>query len=84
VELLVAGGGCRNRTLMAELGRRCRGTTVRPLAELGIADNQREALAFALLAWWHAQGHPGNAPSVTGAPRPCCLGVRVEPAARLG
>jgi anhydro-N-acetylmuramic acid kinase len=84
VELLVAGGGCRNRTLMAELGRRCRGTTVRPLAELGIADNQREALAFALLAWWHAQGHPGNAPSVTGAPSPCRLGVLVEPAARRG
>jgi anhydro-N-acetylmuramic acid kinase len=84
VELLVAGGGCRNRTLMAELGRRCRGTAVRPLAELGIADNQREALAFALLAWWHQQSHPGNAPSVTGARAACRLGVRVEPAGPPG
>jgi anhydro-N-acetylmuramic acid kinase len=80
LELLVAGGGCRNGTLMAELGRRCRGTAVRPLAELGIADNQREALVFALLAWWHQQAHPGNAPSVTGARAACRLGVRVEPA----
>jgi anhydro-N-acetylmuramic acid kinase len=83
VELLVAGGGCRNRTLMAELGRRCRGTAVRPLADLGIADNQREALVFALLAWWHQQAHPGNAPSVTGARAGCRLGVRAEPAGPL-
>ena len=83
LELLVAGGGSRNRTLMAALGRRCRGTSVRPLADLGIADNQREALAFALLAWWHQQGHPGNAPSVTGARATCRLGVRAEPAGPL-
>lgn len=80
VEVLVAGGGCRNRTLLAELARRCHGMAVRPLAELGIADNQREALAFALLAWWHQQSHPGNAPSVTGARQACRLGVRADPA----
>ncbi len=80
LELLVAGGGCRHARLMAELQRRCRGLAVRPLAELGIADSQREALAFALLAWWHWHGHPGNAPAVTGARRPCRLGVRVDPA----
>jgi anhydro-N-acetylmuramic acid kinase len=79
-ELLVAGGGCRNGLLMEELQRRCRGTRVRPLAELGIGDSDREALAFALLAWWHALGHPGNLPSVTGASRPAVLGVCVKPA----
>jgi anhydro-N-acetylmuramic acid kinase len=47
---------------------------------MGIADNQREALVFALLAWWHQQAHPGNAPSVTGARVRCRLGVRAEPA----
>jgi len=80
LELLVAGGGSRNRMLLEQLRRRCHVTAVRPLSALGIADNAREALAFALLAWWHAQGHPGNAPSVTGARRACVLGVRVEPA----
>ena len=79
-ELLVAGGGCRNGLLMEELQRRCRGTRVRPLAELGIGDSDREALAFALLAWWHALGHPGNLPSVTGSSRPAVLGVCVNPA----
>jgi anhydro-N-acetylmuramic acid kinase len=79
VELLVAGGGARNATLMGELRRRCRGVRVRPLAELGIADDQREALAFALLAWWHQRRHPGSLPSVTGASRAAVLGVRANP-----
>ena len=78
-ELLVAGGGCRNGLLLEELRRRCHGTAVRPLAELGIGDSEREALAFALLAWWHERGHPGNLPAVTGASRAVVLGVRVEP-----
>jgi anhydro-N-acetylmuramic acid kinase len=76
----VAGGGCRNGLLMEELQRRCRGTRVRPLADLGIGDSDREALAFALLAWWHALRHPGNLPSVTGASRPAVLGVCANPA----
>ncbi|MFZ0408743.1 MAG: anhydro-N-acetylmuramic acid kinase [Cyanobium sp.] len=76
LELLVAGGGARNHTLMTQLVRRCRGMAVRPLAELGIAEEQREALAFALLAWWHHRRHKGSLPSVTGAPRASLLGVR--------
>jgi len=75
LELLVAGGGARNGLLMSELRRRCRGLVVRPLAELGIGDSDREALAFALLAWWHHRRHPGSLPSVTGAPRATLLGV---------
>lgn len=79
VELLVAGGGARNTTLMRQLRCRCRGVRVRPLAEVGIGDAQREALAFALLAWWHDRGYPGSLPSVTGASRPARLGVRADP-----
>ena len=52
---------------------------MRPLSELGIAAQQREALAFALLAWWHHLGHPGNAISVTGARRATVLGVCASP-----
>ncbi len=79
LELLVAGGGARNQLLMEQLQRRCRGTAVRPLAELGIEDQQREALAFALLAWWHLLGQPGSAPAVTGAARESLLGVWSPP-----
>jgi len=79
LELLVAGGGCRNSFLIEQLRQRCRGLAVRPLQELGIGDSEREALAFALLAWWHHRGHPGALPSVTGARQTAVLGVRVEP-----
>ncbi len=79
LELLVAGGGARNQLLMEQLQRRCPGTAVRSLAELGIDEAQREALAFALLAWWHQLGQPGSAPAVTGASRPSLLGVCAKP-----
>jgi anhydro-N-acetylmuramic acid kinase len=80
LELLVAGGGARNPLLMEELRRRCRGILVRPLAELGIGDSEREPLAFALLAWWRWRRHPGSLPSVTGARRAALLGVVADPA----
>ena len=78
-ELLVAGGGTRNVFLLEQLRLRCRGMVVRPLSDLGIGDLEREALAFALLAWWHVKGHPGSLPSVTGASRAAVLGVRANP-----
>ena len=79
LELLVAGGGARNELLMRELRQRCRGLILRPLADLGVGDSDREALAFALLAWWHQHGQRGSLPSVTGAPRAAVLGVRAAP-----
>jgi anhydro-N-acetylmuramic acid kinase len=79
IELLVAGGGARNGFLIDQLVRRCRGMRVRPLAELGIDEQQREALAFALLAWWHHRRHPGSLPSVTGAERRAVLGITAAP-----
>jgi anhydro-N-acetylmuramic acid kinase len=79
LELVVAGGGARNAMLMDQLRRRCRGLWVRPLAELGIDEAAREALGFALLAWWHGIGHAGSLPSVTGARRAAVLGVRADP-----
>ena len=80
LELVVAGGGRRNPSLMAALRRRCHGLQLRSSDSLGLAAEAREALVFALLAWWHHQGQPGNAPAITGAARETLLGVRVEPA----
>ncbi len=79
LELVLAGGGALNGTLVRELRQRCRGVMVRPMTELGVEPAQREALGFALLAWWHHHRHPGSLPSVTGAARSAVLGVRATP-----
>ena len=80
IELLVAGGGSQNLTLMRELTRRCRGLRLRRSDELRLPSQSREAMVFALLAWWHHLGYPGNAPAITGAEHEAVLGVRVNPA----
>lgn len=80
IELLVAGGGSQNLTLMRELTRRCPGLRLRRSDELQLPSQSREAMVFALLAWWHHLGYPGNAPAITGAQHEAVLGVRVNPA----
>ena len=80
IELLVAGGGSQNLTLMRELTRRCPGLRLRRSDELQLPSQSREAIVFARLAWWHYLGYPGNAPAITGAQHEAVLGVRVNPA----
>jgi anhydro-N-acetylmuramic acid kinase len=64
-EVLVAGGGVRNATLMRRLTEGFAALGVK----LSIAEEPqaKEAMAFALLGWltWH--GLPGNVPAATGA-----------------
>ena len=79
IELLVAGGGCRNQALMIQLRRRCRGIWMRPLDAIGIDPQHREAMAFALLAWWRLLKLPAGDPAVTGAQRGGHLGVLINP-----
>jgi anhydro-N-acetylmuramic acid kinase len=76
VEFCVAGGGVKNRTLMAMFreGFRELGVRVRPLSELGVPAQAKEAMAFALLVWLSWHWLPGNIPSATGASRPVILG----------
>ncbi|WP_406076953.1 anhydro-N-acetylmuramic acid kinase [Micromonospora sp. NBC_00858] len=75
VEVVAAGGGVRNPTLLGRLaalgaGRwRLRGTE-----ELGVPAQAKEAYAFALLGWLSWHGLPGSIPSVTGATRGVVLG----------
>ena len=80
IELITAGGGSQNPVLINELRRRCRGAQVDESSTLGVPAEAREALVFALLAWWHQRNHPGNVPAVTGASRETVLGVLVHPA----
>ncbi len=79
IELLLAGGGSCNPVMVREIVHRCPGICVQKLDEYGIPNQAREALAFALLAWWHLREHPGNSPAITGAKRLAVLGNRVNP-----
>jgi anhydro-N-acetylmuramic acid kinase len=66
-ELLVCGGGARNRDLMARIAAELPGVRVGTTDEAGVASDHVEALAFAWLAREAMAGRPGNLPAVTGA-----------------
>ncbi len=65
--LLVAGGGRRNATLMAELSQRL-SCAVEPIESAGLNGDMLEAQAFAYLAARVAYGLPTSCPSTTGVP----------------
>ena len=75
-ELIAAGGGTKNLTLMRMLaeGFAQLGVKVSTTASAGLPVEAKEAAAFALMGWltWH--GLPGNIPSATGASRSVILG----------
>jgi anhydro-N-acetylmuramic acid kinase len=73
-ELLVAGGGTRNSTLMGELRARLPGVPMRPTDELGVPEAAKEALIFAIIGFLTLCGLPGTVPSCTGAGRASVLG----------
>jgi len=79
IELLVAGGGTRNLFLMSQLQKQCCGVHIRPINEIGIPSQFREALVFATLSWWHYLGKKVNPKYITGANKPILYGVRVDP-----
>ncbi|MEZ5823825.1 MAG: anhydro-N-acetylmuramic acid kinase [Geminicoccaceae bacterium] len=63
----IAGGGARNATLMARLEQGLGKGVIIDLRETGIDPDNKEALAFALLARLLIDGEPGNVPRATGA-----------------
>jgi anhydro-N-acetylmuramic acid kinase len=73
-EIVVTGGGARNPTLVGRLQALLEPTPVLTSEALGIGPNEKEALAFAVLAWAHVHGVPGNLPAATGAAGPRVLG----------
>lgn len=73
-ETLVGGGGSHNRYLMERLQQRLPESKVLSTGDRHLNADYKEALAFALLAYWRWHEIPGNLPSVTGASRPCLLG----------
>jgi len=74
-EVLVCGGGARNRVLVARIAALLPGRRVALTDKAGIAARHVEALAFAWLARECLRRKPGNLPGVTGARGPRVLGA---------
>jgi anhydro-N-acetylmuramic acid kinase len=73
-QLIVSGGGARNPLIMAQLGAALPGVAVLPSSRLGVPEEAKEALAFALLAYETFHRRAGNVFSATGARGPAILG----------
>lgn len=73
-EVLLCGGGSRNLYLRHRLQAELTSTHIGTTDEVGIDSNFKEAIAFALLAYWRVKSIPGNIPQVTGATKPMLLG----------
>ncbi len=78
-DVVVAGGGAANPTLMGALSRSLAPIPVRPTDEVGIPAQAREAVAFAILALYRMRRLPNTLPRVTGASRAVSAGAVHQP-----
>ncbi|MDQ3699933.1 MAG: anhydro-N-acetylmuramic acid kinase [Chloroflexota bacterium] len=76
-EVIVGGGGTRNRALMAELARRLPGVALTTHESFGISSQAKEALSFAILASAAVRGQVNTLPTCTGAGRAVVMGKLV-------
>ncbi|MBD1844362.1 anhydro-N-acetylmuramic acid kinase [Cyanobacteria bacterium FACHB-63] len=72
--VLVCGGGSHNTYLKVRLQALLPDSIITTTDEAGVNADFKEAIAFAVLAYWRYHGIPGNLPEVTGAPQPVLLG----------
>jgi len=68
-ELVIAGGGARNASLVARLVEAIAPLPLRTSDALGIPTSAREAIAFAILGAFRLRGLPNTLPRATGATR---------------
>lgn len=73
-QVLLCGGGSRNLYLKQRLQVNLNTVEVRTTDEMGVNADFKEAIAFAVLAYWRHQNIPGNLPDVTGARQKLVLG----------
>ncbi len=72
--VLLCGGGSRNLYLKQRLQLLLTSIPVCTTDEVGLSADFKEAIAFAVLAYWRNLGIPGNLPTATGAPQEVLLG----------
>ncbi|HEY9897245.1 MAG TPA: anhydro-N-acetylmuramic acid kinase [Candidatus Sericytochromatia bacterium] len=73
-QVLLCGGGSKNLYLKQRLQRQLGDIPVLTTDDVGLNAEFKEAIAFAVLAYWRQQGIPGNLPGATGAQNPVLLG----------
>ncbi|HLO88209.1 MAG TPA: anhydro-N-acetylmuramic acid kinase [Nostocaceae cyanobacterium] len=73
-KVLLCGGGSRNLYLKQRLSLLLSTVPVLTTDEVGMNAEFKEAIAFAVLAYWRQSGIPGNLPSATGALQAVPLG----------
>lgn len=73
-EVLLCGGGSRNSYLRQRLQAELTSAQISTTDEVGMNSNFKEAIAFAVLAYWRVKSIPGNLPQATGAAKPMLLG----------
>jgi len=73
-EVILCGGGARNKTLVKMLKEQIKPAKVLLTDDFGINTDAKEAISFAILAGATIRGIPNNVPSATGAKTPVVLG----------
>jgi anhydro-N-acetylmuramic acid kinase len=75
-EVILTGGGCRNRFLTSRIEQifKRRNIAVNPISDYGIEPEAKEAVSFALLGYRTLKCLHGNLPSATGSKAKVILG----------
>lgn len=74
-QVLLCGGGSNNSYLRQRLQAELTSAQITTTDEVGLDSNFKEAIAFAVLAYWRINSIPGNLPQVTGAKKETLLGT---------
>jgi anhydro-N-acetylmuramic acid kinase len=79
LQIILGGGGAKNPTLRRMLKENLGTGEIYTHEDFGIANEAKEALAFAIMAHETLQGRPSNVPTATGARQSVVLG-KITPA----
>jgi anhydro-N-acetylmuramic acid kinase len=73
-QVLLCGGGSHNTYLKQRLQHQLHSIPILTTTDVGLDADYKEAITFAILAYWRINNIPGNCPAVTGAKRAVLLG----------